>query len=100
MSDSSGGTDAGDRERATQSGALGASIRRAAGGGWLIRVPLRAEQVTVHKRVYVVEEVDIQRELVDEVETVQDTVRRERLDVNTSGDLAVTQRTARLPRRP
>jgi hypothetical protein len=55
-------------------------------GGLTIRLPVRAEHVTVEKRTMVAEEVVIRRDQVQAVERVSDAVRRERLEVETVGD--------------
>ena len=55
-------------------------------GGWEIRLPLRREVVSVEKRVVVVEEVTIRREPHTDTRSVQATVRRERLRVDTFGE--------------
>jgi len=36
--------------------------------GWHVRVPVHAEEVRIEKRAVVVEEIDIRREMVEEVE--------------------------------
>jgi len=36
--------------------------------GWRIRLPVRAENIRIEKRAVVVEEIDIRREMVEEVE--------------------------------
>ncbi len=55
--------------------------------GDTIRVPLRAEEVDVRKDARVVEEVEISKRPVTETRRVSDTVRREEVDVDTSGDV-------------
>ena len=55
--------------------------------GWEIRVPLRREVVQVEKRVVVAEEVTIGREQHTETRRVQETARRERLRVDTFGEV-------------
>ena len=62
-------------------------------GGWEIRLPLRAEQVTIEKRPVVVEEVVIRRRPLEEVVRLEDTVQLERLRLETRGDLAATRPT-------
>jgi uncharacterized protein (TIGR02271 family) len=47
-----------------------------------IRVPLTAEEVVVDKRVVPVEEVIVRKEAHTEQHVVEDTVRRERVDVD------------------
>ena len=69
---------------------LEASIERLC-DGWCIRLPVRREDVHVDTRVVVYEEVDIRRELVEEVEHVDERVRREELDLQPRGDVEGTQ---------
>ena len=56
-------------------------------GGWEIRLPLRRQVVGVEKRVVVAEEVTIGRQRHTDTERVQATVRRERLRVDTFGEV-------------
>jgi uncharacterized protein DUF2382 len=58
--------------------------------GWTIRLPVRAEYIMVDKRPVVVEEVVVRRRPLEDAARVGDTVRRERLRVETEGD--VTER--------
>jgi uncharacterized protein (TIGR02271 family) len=53
--------------------------------GWSIVLPVRAEDIQLHKRVVVYEDVSIQREYVEDVEHISDTVRQEELDVRAHG---------------
>jgi len=55
------------------------------GRGWRVRLPVRAEQVTVNKRTFVAEEVVVRARPVEDVVRVDETVRREELRVDTSG---------------
>jgi stress response protein YsnF len=56
-------------------------------GGWMVRLPVRAEHVKVETEVVVVEEVAVQRwQLQDDVQA-EDTVQRELPRVATAGDL-------------
>ena len=50
-----------------------------------IRVPVTEEEVTVEKRVVPKEEVVIRKEAVQEEQIVEDTVRKERIDVDEQG---------------
>ena len=63
------------------------------GRGWTIRLPVRAEQITVHKQPVVVEEVAVQVRQVRDVVRLEDTVRREEVQAETEGDVGITQRT-------
>ena len=60
-------------------------------GGWTIRLPLRAEHVTVHKQPVVVEEVAVQVRQVQDLVRLEDMVRREEVRAETEGDLEITQ---------
>lgn len=65
--------------------------------GDTIRVPVTAERVEVTKEPRVVEEIEISKRPVTETERVEETVRRERVDVDESDALAGagTMRTSR-----
>lgn len=52
-----------------------------------VRVDLEAERANVQKQVYVTEEIEIGKRTVTETQTVTDTVGREVLDVNKTGDV-------------
>ena len=52
-----------------------------------IKVPVMEETVTVSKDAHVVEEIEITKERVTEQQTVSDTVRREEVDIDNTGDL-------------
>lgn len=58
-----------------------------------IDVPVRADRVQVTKTPHVVEEVEVSKTPVEETKTVSDTVRRERVDVGTTGDAQLEQST-------
>ena|SRR5438067_1925184 len=60
-------------------------------GGWAVRLPLRAEEITIDKQTVVVEEVAVRRRQFKEVVHPSETVRRERLRISTSGNLEATQ---------
>ena len=60
-------------------------------GGWSIRLPLRAEDVAVDKRTVVAETVTVRRGQVEEVIQRDETIRRERLRIETEGNLEVTR---------
>ena len=55
--------------------------------GQTIRVPIRAEEVEVRKDSRIVEEVEISKRPVTETRRVNETVRREEIDVDTTGDV-------------
>ncbi|GAA5531930.1 PRC and DUF2382 domain-containing protein [Deinococcus aluminii] len=56
-------------------------------GSQTMRVDLEAERANVSKQAYVTEEVEIGKRTVTETQTVTDTVGREVLDVNKTGDV-------------
>jgi len=56
-------------------------------GGWVVRLPLRAEQVAVDRELYVAERVTVHRNQVAHTVKVHDTVAREELRVDVVGDL-------------
>ncbi|WP_034384755.1 DUF2382 domain-containing protein [Deinococcus sp. YIM 77859] len=56
-------------------------------GSETVRVDLEAERANVSKQAYVTEEVEIGKRTVTETQTVTDTVGREVLDVNKTGDV-------------
>ena len=60
-----------------------------------IRLPVRAEHVTVDKWPVVVEQVVVRTAQIDDSVRVGDSVRREELHVDREGDVEVTER--RLP---
>ena len=56
---------------------------------YIIRLPVRRENVTVHREAFVAGTATVRRVQVDEVEQVGDTVRAERLRVDVDGDVSV-----------
>jgi len=56
-----------------------------------VRVPVREDQVTVEKQAVVYEEVNVGRRAVQETQRVSDTVRKEVVDVDTTGDVEVNR---------
>jgi stress response protein YsnF len=62
-----------------------------AAGGWSIRLPLRAEEVTVDKRTVVAETLTVRRGQVKEVMHRDEMIRRERLRIESEGNLEVTR---------
>lgn len=52
-------------------------------GGWAVRLPVRAEQVTVTKETVVIEDVRIWRASHEETRQVTASVREERLHIDT-----------------
>jgi uncharacterized protein (TIGR02271 family) len=69
-----------------------------AGDSEMIRVPVRAEQVELEKRMVVREEVHIGKRAVQATEQVSDTVRREELRVEEEGDVRVRSNEVDQPR--
>ena len=57
--------------------------------GQTIKVPVMAEQVSTSTTARVVEEVEIGKRKVEEQQTVSGTVRKEKLDLNTDGNVDV-----------
>src|SRR5438067_5459698 len=66
------------------------------GANWSVRLPLRAEQISIEKQTVVVENVVVRRRLQKEVVRQDDAVRRERLRLETRG--ALTSRRGRSDR--
>lgn len=52
------------------------------GNGWSVRLPVRAEQITVTKESVLVEDVHVMRRVRKDMETVQARVRSEQLTVD------------------
>ena len=59
--------------------------------GWVIRFPVRAEQVTVTREVVVRERVVLRRREIGDIAPVEATVRRERLQIGTTGPVDVVE---------
>ena len=57
--------------------------------GWVVRIPVRAEAVTIGKEVVVAEEVTVRHQQLQEVVRLDETVRHEELRVETAGQLEV-----------
>ena len=51
--------------------------------GWVIRLPLRREFVSVTKHTVVTERVDLHRRRIDTTERIETSLRRERLRIDT-----------------
>jgi stress response protein YsnF len=62
-------------------------VPSSAGQGWSVRLPIRAEQVTVSKDVVVRERVLVRRREVADVAHVEAEVRHEELRTSTEGEL-------------
>ena len=54
-----------------------------------VRIPLMEEEVDVHKRAVVREEVEVGKRPVQETKTVSDSVRREEVSVESTGDVGI-----------
>jgi stress response protein YsnF len=65
---------------------LGGRVERSE-TGWLLRLPLRAEQVNFDRRAVVVEEVAVGRRAHHETVRLEDTVRIEKLQTESTGDV-------------
>lgn len=57
--------------------------------GWLIRLPMRAEMITIDRQAVVVEQVVVRAETVQETVHLDASVRREELRMGTEGDVEV-----------
>jgi uncharacterized protein (TIGR02271 family) len=57
-----------------------------------VDIPLRGEEVEVDKRTRVREEIDISRDAVTTTECVTDTVRREEVEVEDSGNIVADEK--------
>jgi uncharacterized protein (TIGR02271 family) len=66
--------------------------------GETIRVPLRAEEVDVRKDARVVEEVEVKKRPVTDTRRVSETVRREEVDVDQTGDTLAGTGASRITR--
>ena len=55
-----------------------------------VRIPVREEQVSVDKQAVVYEEVNVGKRAVQEEQRVSDTVRKEVVDVDASGNVAIS----------
>src|SRR3954463_9277865 len=56
------------------------------GSVWAVRLPVRADMVTVEKRTVVIERVTASRRTLGERAQIEDSVRREVLRIDTDGD--------------
>jgi hypothetical protein len=56
-------------------------------GGWVVRVGVRAEHVTVEKQPVVVERVLLRQRTQEETANIDETVQRERLELQAEGDV-------------
>jgi stress response protein YsnF len=72
---------------AAQSLPLEASARSTGEAGWVVRLPVRAEQVEVEKRVVVYEQVRVRSRGDHDVRRVTANIRREELRVDADGQL-------------
>jgi uncharacterized protein (TIGR02271 family) len=57
-----------------------------------LSVPVREEQVSVDKQAVVYEEVNVGKRAVQETQRVSDTVRKEVVDVDATGDVDISGR--------
>ena len=54
--------------------------------GWTVRLPVRAEHVTVEKQVVAYERVAVRTHAIDDLARMEATVRREELRVDVQGE--------------
>jgi stress response protein YsnF len=59
--------------------------------GWTVRLPLRAEQITLEKRAVLVERVVVRTTPVEDQVRVEESIQREQLEVTTEGEVRVVQ---------
>jgi uncharacterized protein (TIGR02271 family) len=64
-----------------------------ADNAWSVRLPVRAEQITISKQVVVRERVRLERRRVEEVARVDAVLRHEELRTTTSGAVAIPEET-------
>jgi uncharacterized protein (TIGR02271 family) len=62
-----------------------------ASSGWSLRLPVRAEHVTLSRQVVVCERVVVTRRRIEEVARVQAELRREELRTSTTDQAQITQ---------
>jgi uncharacterized protein (TIGR02271 family) len=62
------------------------------GGGWRIRLPVRAERIGVDREVVVYERVRVVRRPIEDVEHVETEIRREELRTTREGEPRVIER--------
>lgn len=68
--------------------------------GWSVRLPVRAEEISISKQSVVKERVRLQRKRIQDVARVGASLRRERLRTTRSGPVEVDEQvTERLPAR-
>lgn len=60
--------------------------------GDTLRIPIIEEEVVVHKRPLVVEEITIGKRMLQETQSVSETVRREQVRIDPHGDASVDER--------
>jgi stress response protein YsnF len=60
----------------------------------IVRIPLRAEQIVIHKRPVVVEQVVVRKRRVTEAKQISDDLQREELYVEPEGEVEVNDLTA------
>ncbi len=59
--------------------------------GWTVRLPVRAEHITVAKRVVAYERVTVRTNEIGDLERLESTTRREELQVDVDGEPRVSQ---------
>jgi hypothetical protein len=66
------------------------AVRERAEQGWVVRIPVRAEHVTVSKVVVITERIVLRRNRVGDVAHVAAVVQREQLRIETEGQVSMT----------
>ena len=67
------------------------STRTGAGVDWRIRLPVRAENISVTKELVVYERATVRRDQLHDHARVEESIRRERLALATEGDVNVAE---------
>jgi uncharacterized protein (TIGR02271 family) len=57
--------------------------------GEVLRIPIVEEEVIIHKRPVVVEEVTLGKRVIEDTQKVSDTIRREEARIEEHGDVRV-----------
>jgi len=65
-------------------------------GSEVVRVPVHEEQVSVNKQAVVYEEVEVGKRAIHETQRVSDTVRKEVMDLDATGDVEIKGETDRI----
>jgi stress response protein YsnF len=68
--------------------------------GWTCVLPLRAEQITVEKRLVIRERIVVRTQAVEGTVRIEDAIQREQLQVSTDGQVQVVHADAAEPATP